>query len=134
MVRILVTGDRRWACHDLADEVISRLLARYGPDFVIVHGAALGVDMAFDFAARAQDIATEQHEADWDAHGPKAGPIRNQEMVDAGADFCIAVHRDVANSRGTRDCVRRCQEAGIPVWLIDSEVVRPRRIKGEGNG
>jgi ABC-type sugar transport system substrate-binding protein len=49
-------------------------------------------------------------------------------MVAAGATLAIAVHRDLAGSRGTKDCVRRAIAAGIPVYLIDSEDVRPRRI------
>jgi hypothetical protein len=30
-MRILVTGDRFWACHQLAADVLQRLVARYGP-------------------------------------------------------------------------------------------------------
>lgn len=49
-------------------------------------------------------------------------------MVDAGAELAIAVHRDLRGSKGTADCVRRCLEAGIPVWLIESEEVTPERV------
>ena len=37
-MRILVTGDRHWHCDDLAEQVLNRLLARYGPGLTIVHG------------------------------------------------------------------------------------------------
>ena len=46
-----ITGDRIWGCPDLAERVLNRLLARYGPDLVIVHGGATGVDQAFHVAA-----------------------------------------------------------------------------------
>jgi hypothetical protein len=46
----------------------------------------------------------------------------------SGASLCVAVHRNIRGSRGTKDCARRCLAAGIPTWLIDSEDVRPRRI------
>jgi hypothetical protein len=37
-VRILVAGDRYWNCADLAKQIVSRLLARYGQNLVIIHG------------------------------------------------------------------------------------------------
>jgi acetylglutamate kinase len=46
-MRILITGDRHWSCMELAERVVSRLIARYGYDLVIVHGGANGVDQAF---------------------------------------------------------------------------------------
>jgi hypothetical protein len=49
-------------------------------------------------------------------------------MVDLGARFALAVHRDLATSKGTGDCVRRCLAARIPVWLIDSEDCKPRKL------
>ncbi|WP_406693502.1 DUF2493 domain-containing protein [Singulisphaera sp. Ch08] len=128
-IRVLVTGDREWACLGIAEEIVTRLASRYGPELVIVHGGAKGVDLSFELAAREQDLATEVHEADWKKHGRKAAAISSQEMVDLGAELAIAVHRNLAGSRETSDRVRRCLEAGIPVWLIDSEEVKPRRVK-----
>jgi hypothetical protein len=49
------------------------------------------------------------------------GSIRNAEMVAAGAGMCVAFHRFLRQSRGTKDCVRRAIEVGIPTYLIDSE-------------
>jgi coenzyme F420-reducing hydrogenase gamma subunit len=44
-----------------------------------------------------------------------AGNYRNQEMVDAGADICLAFYQPGAACIGTSDCVRRCTRAGITV-------------------
>lgn len=126
--RVLITGDRRWTCHAVAREVITRLVAKHGA-VDIVQGAAAGVDHAFVEAAYDAGCGVCSYPADWNAHGKKAGPIRNQEMVDSGADLCLAVHRDLDASKGTRDCVNRALKAGIPVWLIDSEAVEPRPIR-----
>jgi hypothetical protein len=126
--RVLVTGDRNWFCLSLAERIIRRLIDRYGRDLIVVHGAARGVDSAFDSACALNDIVRAPYPADWLLQGKAAGPRRNQAMVDAGADFCIAVHRNLASSKGTKDCVRRCLKAGIPVWLIDSEDATPRPI------
>jgi hypothetical protein len=52
----------------------------------------------------------------------------NAEMVAAGAGMCVALHRFLRQSRGTKDCVRRAIEAGIPTYLIDSKAARPRRL------
>jgi hypothetical protein len=36
-MRIIVTGDRNWYAHDLAEQVLKRLILRYGPGLIIVH-------------------------------------------------------------------------------------------------
>ncbi len=131
MTRVIVTGDRNWYCRDLADRVVVRLIGCYGSDLVVVHGNYYGVDTAFSRSCRSLLVDQEPHPAHWDKLGNRAGPIRNQQMVDAGANFAIAVHRDLGSSKGTKDCVRRCLAAGIPVWLIDSDRVdaEPVRIR-----
>jgi len=63
-MRILVTGDRRWYCPDLAEAVLGRLVMRYGPHLVIVHGGASGVDRSFAEACEELDIAQEAHPPD----------------------------------------------------------------------
>jgi hypothetical protein len=128
-VRVLITGDRHWICPDLARRVVADMVARYGSGLVIVAGAATGVDRSFLDAAVGLGVAAEPHPADWERFGRGAGPIRNQVMVDLGARFALAVHRDLAGSLGTGDCVRRCLAARIPVWLIDSEAGQPRRLE-----
>jgi hypothetical protein len=50
-------------------------------------------------------------------------------MVDAGAGLCLALHRYLANSKGTRDRARRAIAAGLPTHLIDSERAQPRRLR-----
>lgn len=127
-MRVLITGDRNWECLGLAERVVNRLLARYGPGLVVVHGAATGVDASFAEACEALGVDHEPHPARWDELGPRAGPVRNAEMVALGAGLCVAVHKTFAFSRGTRDCARRAIAAGIPTYLIDAEAAEPRRI------
>jgi hypothetical protein len=43
--------------------------------------------------------------------------------------MCIGFHRFLTGSRGTKDCVWRAIEAGIPTYLIDSEAAEPRRLR-----
>jgi hypothetical protein len=144
-MRVIITGDRRWHAPDLAKGVVYRLLAKHGAGLVIVHGGATGIDESFAQACTELGVEQEAHPADWgDLHAPAAivrqtkdgmrynataGPARNAEMVAAGAGMCIAFHRSLAWSRGTKDCVRRAIEVGIPCYLIDSEQARPRRLR-----
>jgi hypothetical protein len=128
-MRILVTGDRHWNCTDLAERVVNRLLARYGPDMVIIHGGACGVDEAFAKACRKLGVVAEPHLADSKALGNVAGPARTRATVGSGADMCIAVHGSLATSKGTKDCVREALAAGIPVFLIEDDRAIPSRIR-----
>jgi YspA, cpYpsA-related SLOG family len=128
-MRILIAGDRHWNCTDLAERVVNRLIARYGYDFVVIHGGACGVDEAFAEACRHLAIKAEPHVADWRGLGNIAGPARKREMVQSGADVCIALHRTLAQSKATKDCVRQALAAGIPVYLIDGEQAKPRRVR-----
>jgi hypothetical protein len=106
-------------------------VARYGPEITIVHGAAPGVDESFEMACRGLSVTTEPHPAEWRRLGNKAGPIRNQEMVDAGAELYIAFHRTLNTSRGTKNCIIQALEAGIPTYLVESDAAEPVRIHAD---
>jgi hypothetical protein len=49
---IVVIGDTAWDFYEMAARVVRRLVARYGPDIVIIHGNELGVDAAFAASAK----------------------------------------------------------------------------------
>jgi len=115
-MRILVTGSREWSNQAAIDYALA--LAFAGEDTVIVHGdCPTGADRLAKEWAERFGIQQEAHPADWETHGKAAGPKRNQEMVDLGADVCLAF--PLGESRGTRDCMRRASEAGIPVIDYD---------------
>jgi hypothetical protein len=107
------------------------LLDRYGPGLIILHGGATGVDESFATVARGLKVATEAHPAEWDRLGNRAGPIRNGEMIAAGATLCIALHRFLHGSKGTKDCCRQAIAAGIPTYLIDSDAAIPKRLTAD---
>jgi hypothetical protein len=73
-------------------------------------------------ACQTLGVTVEPHLADWKGLGNIAGPTRNREMVESGADLCIALHRSIETSKGTRDCVRQAAKsfptrAAITAWL-----------------
>src|SRR5690606_30354012 len=76
--------------------------------------STLSLHDALPILARELGWHVVAYPADWRRHGRAAGPIRNQEMADAGADLCIAF----PGGRGTADMVRRARAAGIPVRSV----------------
>jgi YspA, cpYpsA-related SLOG family len=113
-MRILVTGDRFWACHKLAVGIIRRHVQPYGPDIVIVHGGATGVDESFATAAKGLGVAADAHPGNWRGVGAareESEADQKREMVRAGAGLCLAVHRFTFNSKGTKDYARLAVEA-----------------------
>ena len=121
--RVLVTGSRTWdeperVWGQLDFEVdVARLHA--ADRLIVVHGACpRGADeharqWAYLAIRREVEVRTEPHPADWERWGKAAGFIRNQEMVDAGANICLAFIKDF--SRGASHCAERAEDAGIPV-------------------
>jgi hypothetical protein len=129
-VRILITGGRNWTDYTtINDAILDASMwqdVSWWPDFdpatiTIVHGDAKGADTIAGGVARMFGMTEERHPANWETHHRAAGPIRNQEMVDLGADLCLAFL--MPGSKGTADCVRRAEKAGIEVRKYYSEQV-----------
>ncbi|MGY0065142.1 SLOG family protein (plasmid) [Streptomyces sp. LZ34] len=137
--RILVTGSRSWPSPQLlADALMDAWhdATQQGHDrIIVVHGGADGADALAALWAEGHGLEHEQHDADWaapcsadclpghrrkrargDDYCPTAGHRRNQHMVDAGADLCLAFHYN--SSTGTADAIRRAAAAGIPVRKV----------------
>lgn len=113
-MRILVTGGRSYIAHRTIRDVLATYDATPPP--TLVHGAASGADRtAAQVATHVLGWPVEEHPADWKQHGRAAGPIRNQHMVSLGADILIAF----PGGKGTADCVRRAERAGIPVHHVE---------------
>jgi hypothetical protein len=104
--------------------------AKYGPKIVIVHGDGDGVDQAFAIECRESNITVEAHPAKWEL-GKRAGPLRNAEMIATKPDCVIAIHRDLARSKGTKDCVKQALAAALRVYLFDHENRNARLVKAD---
>ena len=81
---------------------------------LVLSGGCRGVDSCGEAWATTMGIPVRRFPADWSL-GKKAGPLRNQAMVDE-ADAVVAIM--YADGRGTRDCVRRAIAKGIPVAML----------------
>lgn len=114
--KILVTGDRDW--NDV--ECVVEKLKGYRPETtIVVHGACQGADTIADVVAKAYGYEVRSYPAAWKAFGTRAGPIRNQEMLDKEhrpdepIDLVLAFHRNLKKSKGTRHMLEISKAAGI---------------------
>ena len=120
-IRILVTGSRTWTNRNLLGmELIQAAVELAGntdAPITLVSGACpRGADRIAEMHAEGWGWTVERHPADWDAHRKAAGYIRNQQMVDLGADICLAFVRD--GSHGATHCGQAAERAGIPTrWF-----------------
>lgn len=108
-MRLLVCGGRKfedWTWLNLE-------LTRRKPT-VIIHGGAPGADTLAGRWAGVNGVACRVVFADWDLHGKKAGPIRNQQMLD---DYFPEAVLAFPGGTGTADMVRRALAAGLPVEM-----------------
>jgi hypothetical protein len=117
-IRVIVCGGRHYGDLHHVQSVLSQWwtetskLAGYQPErVVIVHGGAMGADLLAGAVAEELGFWTEAHRANRSKHGRAAGPIRNKEMADAGADLCIAF----PGGKETVNMIATAEKAGIPV-------------------
>jgi hypothetical protein len=122
-MRVLVTGSRDWRDVHAVRRQLGNLIGRSPDGLVVVHGAcpngadAIATEWVTDSQPHYGPLVTEEaHPADWNQHGKRAGFIRNTEMVEAGADVCLAFIR--GRSRGATHTARIALDAGIElhVW------------------
>ena len=126
--RILVTGSRDWSDQDRVWSGLGNTVAPIpvDRDIVIVHGhCPRGADAIADLWARKYGTSIERHRAQDFGPWPACGPIRNQHMVNLGADICLAFIGPCTSTRcrrpaphpshGASGCADLAERAGIPV-------------------
>ncbi len=127
-MRVIITGDRNWPEEGLEAALIGGVLDALfnvvnNDDLTIIQGGAKGADtVAKRWAeipfAEEDHIYSETYMAPWKIYGKAAGVIRNQAMLDSGADLVIGFHSDIQNSKGTKDCLDRAKKMNIHTYLI----------------
>jgi hypothetical protein len=94
------------------------------PKIILFTGAGKGADQLAEQWAHKQKIGRVElilrFHPDWDKHGPKAGPYRNEDMLACAnvvkPRFYIAFWD--GRSPGTKDCIARARKKGIPTTII----------------
>lgn len=116
-MRVLACGDRNWTSWVMVKARLSKL----PPDTVIVHGAARGADTIAGEVAKSLGMAVDVYPAEWGKFGRSAGPIRNRQMLNTSPDMVIAFHNNIAESKGTKDCVTEARRRGIPTEVVSDK-------------
>ena len=114
----LICGDRKWSNTKLILSCVKSLYYEMGYD-TLVEGEARGADTIARKCAELIGMKVLKFPANWDKHGKRAGPIRNQQMLDEGKpDLVVAFHNNIEQSKGTKDMVNRAKKANIPIYVI----------------
>ena len=103
-MKVIVCGGRDYDCKEFVYMVLNTA-DQESKITVIVQGGADGADMLAREWAHENGVQIVTYHANWDFHGKKAGPIRNEEMAKSGAIGLIAF----PGGRGTADMVRRAK-------------------------
>jgi hypothetical protein len=85
---------------------------------MIIQGGAQGADALASCAAFKLGIPQQTFFADWNTYGKRAGPLRNQKMLEQKPDLVLAFYPETGITKGTLDMVSRAKAAGILVKEI----------------
>jgi hypothetical protein len=134
-MRAITTGWRHWS-ESVANvallrvfmyQLVELLEMSNEEELQLVHGGAPGADTEiqawWETASKPYNNLKISlpppivFQADWERYGAAAGPLRNAQMVTAGANLCVAfVH---PQSKGTIDCRDKARRAGIFTLQVD---------------
>jgi len=117
-MRILVCGGRDFPHRDLVHDWLDSFHEAQ-PVTELIHGGASGVDTYAAEWGRERGLRVFCCKADWEKHGPAAGPIRNARMLEWKPDVVIAF----PGGRGTENMVSLAMKAGVIVEIPFDSVV-----------
>lgn len=120
MYKVLICGSRFYTHYEKVLHYVRRLKATsvHG-DIVIIAGGARGADTLAVKAAIACGLPFREYPAQWEKYGKKAGPIRNQIMLDMEKPgLVVAFHENIDGSKGTKDMVSRAKRNHVPVVIF----------------
>ena len=115
VVRMAVVGSRHCTDAALVEEYVQPIYAALGERLTLLSGAANGVDTLVRQLAQKHGIFLLEFPANWRRYGRAAGPIRNQQLVQA-ADVLLAFV--APTSKGTRNAIALARHKGIPAHVV----------------
>lgn len=115
---VLCFGGRAFNDHAVVAQFLrafeGMLFAETGDaNFAVLHGDAKGADKACGSWARDAGKCVLTVPAPWEVYGVKAGPVRNQWMLEYGRPTHAI---GFPGHSGTRDMAQRVRAAGIWLW------------------
>lgn len=109
-------GGRDYQDREYLHDVMTYIEHRHGHIGKMTTGGAAGADtLAHEWAVSTKRILAVVMRADWKKYGKRAGPLRNQKMIETMPDLVVAF----PGGRGTADMIRRADEAGVEVMRIN---------------
>lgn len=123
------TGSRNYVNRNRLYQIMDTVVEASQLPITVIAGGAAGADALYKRWAAERRLPFLPFPADWKGLGRKAGPMRNQRMVEYGPDFYVAVGMEPKS--GTEDCVRRAIMARIAGW-VDGPGYMPETIRVNG--
>ena len=115
---VLVCGDRKWKKHKVVARELKRLHDKRNI-VLIIQGGATGADEDAYDVGKMLGIQVVTFHANWEKFGRAAGPIRNSNQVRfITPDVCLAFHKNLKKSRGTKGMVSICRKKKIKVKVV----------------
>ena len=111
----LICGSRDFTDQEMFNSAMGDLVQLKGMPSKVIHGGYRGADTMADEWGKRHALEVHAEKADWDTHGPAAGPIRNQTMLD---EFSPTLVVAFPGSRGTADMITKARAAGVDVAEI----------------
>lgn len=106
-MRVLVTGGRNYGDYEHVTETLDKLNVTE-----LATGGAGGADTLAELWAYEREIPCHVYTAEWSVYGRPAGPIRNQQMLNAfQPDLVVAF----PGGKGTTDMVSRAMRVNVKV-------------------
>lgn len=116
-LRVIICGDRNSG--QSFRNIIFTEIKKLPPYSTIIQGGCRGIDLTAKGIAIELGYKVEQYDPDWGHYQKAAGPIRNEQMLDSGADLVLAFHPDIKYSSGTKNMIDQAHSRGIKVIIHD---------------
>ncbi len=116
--RVVVGGSRTFQDYSFLSHALDRCLSRIMKEYqiIILSGHCRGTDALAERYAKERGLSLEIYPADWSL-GRKAGPLRNQKMIDL-ADYVVAFP---GGGPGTKSLIRLAEKKGLPMRIYPVE-------------
>lgn len=117
-MKVLITGSRHWT----SESIIEKALSELPKDTEIIHGGCRGADLIAAGIATNLGLKVKSYIAHWATDGKKAGPLRNQLMLDDNPDIklVLAFHDDILKGKGTKDMITRVNKVGLEYKIFNN--------------
>jgi hypothetical protein len=113
-MKVIVCGGRNFDNRQMVVRFLTRLHAQE-PISCVIHGAARGADALAEEWARSHEVTYIGVPARWKVDGKRAGPLRNQRMIDEHQPGCVVAF---PGGNGTADMMARAEMHGLCVYRV----------------